>query len=254
MNASAKPTVAPGERAAIAEPDTRDAPRGYCPAMHLAALIFDFDGLVLDTEWSIYDAWQVEFRALGAELPLAQWMQVVGTSHSSFNPMVELARHSDAPLDHEVVEARVTARHHADIAALPAMPGVAKLVEAAKSAGCKVGAASSSPTWWVDQGLVGLGLRDAFDTVAGRDLVGGRSKPAPDVYELALLELGVKPSAAVALEDSAHGVAAARAAGLAVVAVPNRITSTMNFSAAQLRVPSLEGVELQDLADLLTKP
>src|SRR3546814_3816998 len=96
-------------------------------------------------------------------------------------------------------------------------------------AGIPIGVASSSSFDWVDKHLTRLELRDHFGAVVGSDVVGGVGKPAPDVYLRACADLGVEPSFSVAIEDSAHGATAAKAAGMAVVAVPRQITRFNDF-------------------------
>jgi beta-phosphoglucomutase-like phosphatase (HAD superfamily) len=105
--------------------------------------------------------------------------------------------------------------------------------------------ASSSELEWVVSHLDRLGLRDAFASVAchGPEL---RAKPDPDTYLAACAALGVEPAAALAVEDSPHGIRAARAAGLRVVAVPNDVTARLDLSAADLRLPSLAACTLGD--------
>ena len=111
--------------------------------------------------------------------------------------------------------------------------------------------ASSSPAAWIETHLDRLGLRDRFASLASRDRVGGRSKPAPDTYLLACEELGAEPARSVALEDSAPGIAAAIAAGLTVVSVASEITRHTDLSAAHRAAATLEQVTLAELADLV---
>ena len=102
----------------------------------------------------------------------------------------------------------------------------------------KLAIASSSPHWWVDGHLTRLGLRAAFETLATADDV-ERVKPDPALYALALQRLGVAAAEAFAVEDSPHGVAAARSAGLACIAVPGPMTANEEFGAATLQMTSL---------------
>lgn len=104
---------------------------------------------------------------------------------------------------------------------------------------------------WLDEHLTRLGLHGRFDALRGRDSVGGVAKPAPDVYLAALDALGVAAGEAVALEDSPHGVAAAKGAGLACVVIPNRVTAGGDFSAADLLVESATALTLDRLEALV---
>ena len=113
------------------------------------------------------------------------------------------------------------------------------LVDSLLAAGVPIGVASSSSLEWLDRHLGRLGLRSRFGAVIGADLVGGVGKPAPDVYLRACADLGADPAQSVALEDSAHGVASAKAAGMTAVAVPSRITRFNDFTQADLVVDSV---------------
>jgi HAD superfamily hydrolase (TIGR01509 family) len=215
----------------------------------LRALVFDFDGLILDTEWPAYSTAAEVWSDHGLELELAAWQEILGTAdHPHWTDMLEQAL--GRPVDREALVPPRLARHHALIEAEELLPGVVDLIEAAHAAGIGLAVASSSPLDWVDDHLERRGLRARFDAVVTRDHV-ERTKPAPDLFRRAVAELGVHPGEAVALEDSRHGVDAARAAGLACVAVPNRITRLQDLTAADLVVDSLAEVTLADLEDLV---
>lgn len=165
-----------------------------------------------------------------------------------------LAQQLGRPVDREALSARRDLRRTKILHALPVCAGVVELLDAAESAGVPAAVASSSPSDWVDGHLARLGLRHRFRRVITRDDVGGdgaRTKPAPDLFLLAAEGLGVAPTRCVVLEDSPNGVAAGRAAGMTVVAVPGPMTVTLDFGAADLVVPSLNGVDLLTLAGLL---
>jgi HAD superfamily hydrolase (TIGR01509 family) len=215
----------------------------------LEALVFDFDGLILDTEWSAFSTAAEVWDEHGLELELGVWQEIVGTAdHAHWSEMLEtdLGR----PIDRETVVPQRQAQHHAEIETMDVLPGVVDLVTAARTAGLALGVASSSPLEWVEGHLVRRGLRDEFDVLVCRDHV-TVTKPDPQLYTKALAELGVDASRAVALEDSHHGTVAAAAAGLACVAVPNRVTAGQDFSAASLVVTSLTDVSLPTLEGLL---
>jgi beta-phosphoglucomutase-like phosphatase (HAD superfamily) len=132
-----------------------------------------------------------------------------------------------------------------------ALPGVAALISDAKRHGLLLGVASSSPRAWVVGYLERLGLYDRFDAIRCGDEV-EHTKPAPDVYLALLSALGIGAEAAVALEDSAHGAAAAKAAGLFCVVVPNRVTRHIRPDTADLHTESLESVCVADLSRAFT--
>jgi HAD superfamily hydrolase (TIGR01509 family) len=214
--------------------------------MALDAIVFDFDGLILDTEWSVYQAIDEIYSEHGHQLDLDWWRSIVGTTGGGdWTDRLE-ALVGDA-LDHDALHRRSVRRHHDLVDSMGPLPGVVDLIDAAHTEGVLLAVASSSMTRWLERNLTRIGLFDRFDALCGRDLVGGRGKPDPDVYLAALDAVGVAAERAVAIEDSPHGVAAAKAAGLACVAVPNRITAPGDFSAADLVVDSLAVLTLAEL-------
>jgi HAD superfamily hydrolase (TIGR01509 family) len=214
----------------------------------LQALVFDFDGLILDTERPIYESWRRVYRAEGHELDLAKWQSIIGMD-DVWDPADDLEVLVGRPLDREALaDVRRTHRNEL-LAAEKILPGVLDLLEAAKAAGLATAVASSSPIDWVEDHLARLGLVDAFAHLSCRG-PGRPAKPEPHVYLAAVEALGVEPAEAVALEDSAHGVRAAKAAGLWCVAVPHDLTRDSDLSAADLVVDSLAAVSLEDLRQL----
>ncbi len=217
--------------------------------MTLQALVFDFDGLILDTEWSAFSTAAEVWTEHGVELDLAVWQEIVGTAdHVHWSEMLEadLGR----PIDRDTVVPARQAQHHVDIEAMDLLPGVLDLIEAAVTAGLDLAVASSSPHGWVDGHLERRGLIDHFSAIVCGDDV-ARTKPDPELYRTALDRLGVAADEAVALEDSRHGTVSASTAGLAVVAVPNRVTTGQDFSAARLVVDSMATLTIPLLAALV---
>ncbi len=222
------------------------------------AVILDFDGLVIDSEWAIYEAAREAFVAHGHELTVAAWATVVGINDrhddSWWPRLCEAAGvggfdREDFDAAYEAEEPR--ARLRAAMLELPALPGVADLVAEVAAAGIPLGVASSSSRPWLVHNLDRLGLIDRFGTLVGADVVGGIGKPAPDVYLRACADLGSDPVRSVAIEDSAHGVTAAKAAGMPAVAVPSQITRFNDFAHADLVVGSVAELDLATLASLL---
>ena len=217
----------------------------------IRALIFDFDGLILDTEGPIYRSWTEVYQAHGEALPFELWVKTVGSSNQAFHPQHHLEERLGHPLSQEVIDRRVERRVEL-VLAQPLLPGVRAIVDQARTAGMKVGVASSSSRDWVTGHLERLGLLDGFDCMRCRDDV-EHVKPEPDLY-LAVLEcLGLQAADAVAIEDSPNGIAAAKRAGLPCVAIPNPITEGLDLGAADLRLRSLAEVTLPQLLDRLTK-
>jgi HAD superfamily hydrolase (TIGR01509 family) len=153
-------------------------------------------------------------------------------------------------LDAEAVRARMRARRDALLEREATRPGVQQWIDDAGARGFELAIASSSPRDWVEPHLVRLGLRPHFAHLAchHEELA---PKPAPDTYLDACTALGVAPDEAIAVEDSPHGVRAARTAGLKVIAVPNPVTAQMDLAEADLVVASLAEWSLARVLDAL---
>jgi len=210
------------------------------------AFVFDFDGLILDTEEPVYRSWLEVYEAHGQELPYHRWIEIVGSSTAAFDPKGYLEQRLGRGLTQEVLDRRIE-RRTAMVLAQPILPGVAALAAAARDTGLRVGVASSSSSQWVKGHLERLGILDRFDCVRSRDDV-VNVKPAPDLYLAVAACLGVEPVEAVAIEDSPNGIASAKAAGMWCVAVPNGITGSLDLSHADAVLATLEGVTPSDLA------
>ena len=213
----------------------------------IEALIFDFDGLILDTEWPDFRSWQQTYQAYGCALSRDEWARWIGTI-GIFDPYAHLDELAGRPLDRAAVRAQRRARLDALMEEQSILPGVAELIEAARARDLKLGLASSSPRAWVSRFLGPLGLGEAFRTVQCGDDVGA-TKPDPAAYLAALDALDVAASQAIALEDSPNGVLAAKRAGLYCVAVPNSMTRGLAFDRADLQVASLADLSLDALLE-----
>jgi HAD superfamily hydrolase (TIGR01509 family) len=217
----------------------------------LRAVVFDMDGLLIDTEWPDYQSWQEAFQECGSDLPLEDWVGHVGVWGMGKTVSERLADLRGAGLDLTALQARRRERYHCLVReAMHPLPGVRELIAELAAHGIRRAVASASDAEWVAFVLDGLELRPWLDVVVTGEEVGAR-KPAPDVYLRAAERLAVEPWECVALEDSCVGVQAARAAGMRCVAVPNRLTRHHDFTAADAQVPSLERVSVSWLAKLL---
>jgi HAD superfamily hydrolase (TIGR01509 family) len=208
-------------------------------------VVFDFDGLILDTEAPVYDAWQAIYAEHGHTLDFARWAECIGT-HDVFDPAVELAGLCRRALDVAALTQRHRAHCDALVAAQPVLPGVRDYVEQARELGVRLGVASSSSRQWVEGHLERLGLRAYFEVVRCRDDV-SVVKPDPALYLAVLEAMGIEAGQAVALEDSPNGVWAAKRAGMACVAVPNPLTARLDLTHADLTLPSLAELSLAEL-------
>jgi HAD superfamily hydrolase (TIGR01509 family) len=215
----------------------------------IQALIFDFDGLILDTETPEFVCWQNIYREHGFEFPQEEWGTIIGgNGHSDFDAAEHLARLSQGRLDSASLRARNRLESDAMILAEKPMPGVLEYLRDAKQAGIKLAIASSSDRTWVHTHAKRIGVFDYFDHIVTANDVGfGRTKPNPDLFVTALSRLQVPKEAAIVFEDSPNGVLAANRAGIFVVAVPNRVTSTLSIEGANLIVESLHDLPLSEL-------
>jgi HAD superfamily hydrolase (TIGR01509 family) len=211
----------------------------------IQALIFDFDGLILDTEWPDFRSWQETYQAYGCTLSRDEWSRWIGTL-GLFDPYAHLDELVGRALDRSEVRAQRRARFSALMEGQQILPGVLSMIEAAQRRKLKLGIASSSPRSWVWGYLEPLGLADTFDTVQCSDDVGA-TKPDPAAYLAALEALHVTPQQAIALEDSPNGVLAAKRAGLYCVAVPNSMTRGLVLDHADRQVASLADLSLDEL-------
>jgi HAD superfamily hydrolase (TIGR01509 family) len=213
----------------------------------LTSLIFDFDGLILDTETPDFLAWGDIYRAHGQELTIQTWGQIIGGSHASdFEPEFHLQKLIGHDLDCASIRAEADRRSLEAIHRNPILPGVIELISSAKSIGLRLAIASSSPHSWVDAHLKRLGLFEHFDPIVCREDV-QRTKPAPDLFLLALKKLNAGAAEAIVFEDSPNGAAAARAASIFCVVVKNPCTAQLPFSAGDHFAESLEHVDLTAL-------
>jgi HAD superfamily hydrolase (TIGR01509 family) len=214
--------------------------------MRIDAVVFDFDGLMLDTEVPVYAAWCAAFESYGGTPPtLEEWGAIIGTDSDDRELLDLLVARAARPVDVDKMHAARRAHRDALLAAEQVLPGVIAWIGEAAAAGLGIAIASSSPDDWVLGHLDRLGLRGHFHHVmcAGELRAG---KPAPDTYLAACTALGVDARRALAVEDSAHGVAAAKSAGLLCVVVPNSLTKELDLSAADLRLESLADCSLAD--------
>ena len=216
----------------------------------IKALIFDFDGLILDTETPEVFVWQNIYKENGFDLPVGEWEKTVGGyGISDFNPARHLSHLSGGRLDPVALQSRYRLEADAIIHANPILPGVMDLIHAAQANGLKVAIGSSSPHSRVDDHTQRLDIYHHFDHIVCQDDVApGRTKPHPDIYLKALEKLDVENTEAVVFEDSPNGVLASKRAGVFVVAVPNPLTIKMNVK-GDLTVSSLAELSLQDLME-----
>lgn len=217
----------------------------------MRAIVFDFDGLILDTETPDFRAWQEVYEAHGRSLTLEEWAAAVG-SLGGFDPYATLERRVGRALDWDRIDEARRTRFSELMSDARPMPGVEALLIEAREAGLGLAVASSSTRAWVSGYLERFGLGLSFDRLSCRDDVVS-VKPDPALYLGALRALGVEAREAMAIEDSPNGILAAKRAGLVCVAVPNALTRRLALGEPDVVLDSLEGVTLQSLMSLVRR-
>jgi HAD superfamily hydrolase (TIGR01509 family) len=208
-------------------------------------LIFDFDGLIVDSESPGFQAWSELYASHGCSLPFEKYAACIGTI-GGFDLHAYLEEQSGRSMDRDELEAACTTRWLELMQAQPLLPGIAACVSSARARGLKLAVASSSTETWVTRNLRKFGLLDRFDALCTRDYVSA-VKPDPALYLLALERLAVAADEAVAFEDSPNGILAAKRAGIYCVVIPNPLTRDLPLDLADRRLDSLEEFDLDDV-------
>lgn len=217
--------------------------------MTLQAIVFDFDGLTVDTEGPGFVSWSELYERFGQKLTLDDWRHATGYV-GGFDPGLHLEKLLGQRLDWSVHAPRRESRNWELTLQQSTLPGIERLMIDARNLSIKIAVASNSGYGWVDQGLERLGLRHFVEAIVTRDMV-LNPKPAPDVYLKAVQTLQSDPRYCVALEDSEPGSRAAKAAGLRVVAIPNQFSERQDLSIADLIAPSAEDLSIERLVELV---
>ena len=212
----------------------------------IRGLVFDFDGLILDTETPLYRSWIAIYAEVGLEVSASTWAGLLGAAADPPEAYDLLERHLGHPIDRDALHRRRMTHEMELLRYESILPGVLETLEAARSRHLRTAIASSSDRAWVTGHIGRLGLRPFFDVIVCAEDV-EHTKPEPDLYLLAAERLEIEPRHAVAFEDSLHGLRAARRAGMLCVAVPNRITRGLPFDEADLILESLLDVPLGEL-------
>ncbi len=214
----------------------------------IEAIIFDFDGLILETEGPAYQSWREVYETFNCHLNFEDWSTVIGADPNHFDPFVSLEAQLGQRVNRAEVGARRMQREQELVNEQPIMPGVLDYLSEAHQLGLKIGLASSSDYAWVDGHLARLGILDRFDAIRTNDDV-EKTKPAPDLFLSALQGLKTTPERAIAFEDSYNGIRSARSAGIFCVAVPTEMTRSLPLDLADLRIESLAALPLKQLIE-----
>ena len=220
----------------------------------IKALIFDFDGLIMDTESPAVDGWKAIYAEYGQEFPLQAWIgAVVGVDAANFDAAAHLAALTGQSLDQPALRSRALAFRLQVQSTLTALPGVQDYIKTAHRLGLRLAVASSSDHARVEGYLRQLGLSDDFDAIVCRE-DGLHIKPAPDLFLKACDVLMLRTDEALIFEDSPNGVLAATRSGMRVVAVPNPITAQSSLDGASLRLSSMADLPLEEVLKQFDHP
>lgn len=214
--------------------------------MPIKGFVFDFDGLILDTEIPLFEVYRELFAGYGVEITMRQWWRIIGTGHGEYDPLEHLVQVSG---DHhttsdfsQLINERVDER----LKSMAPLPGVVDFIQQANRLNISMAVASSSSRAWVFRHLDRLGLTSSFQHILTFDDV-QHPKPDPELYLLAASRLNISPANLIAFEDSYNGIKAAKAANLYCIAVPNEMTREMQLDQADKIVGSFTELSVSDL-------
>jgi len=208
------------------------------------AIIFDFDGLLLDTESLWFDCYKEVLAEYKVDLPLSVFSQIIGTHNGLFTEYM-MEQLNDEKLI-KAVDEKAGKLHKEKVATIELREGVREFFAEAKEIGLKIGLATSSSRSWVIPFLTKFSLVDYFDVIKTSDDV-KKIKPDPELYLEALKGLDVQPHEAIVFEDSLNGATAANRAGIPCVIVPNPVTKDLDFKEYAMKLDSMGGHSLQEI-------
>lgn len=216
----------------------------------IEALIFDFDGLILDTESSDFNSWDMLYQTYGERYSFEQWLTILGGSgESAFDPAENLIAMKGLKKDVPTLRADAWEIKKDLLAKEVPLPGVLEMLDEAEQMGMPKAIASSSPLRWVETNLRAHGLFERFDVIVTADDV-AQTKPAPDLFLLAAEKMGFGADEVIVFEDSLNGIEAARRAGMFAVAIPNAMVRTLDYSHAPMRFDSMADIDLNELIQI----
>jgi HAD superfamily hydrolase (TIGR01509 family) len=215
-------------------------------------VIFDFDGVIIDTETPDFLTWQAVFESHGVDLEMDVWLRHVGGKSGAFRAHDYLERATGKVFDKDKLQQNRRSQYVQLVESYPLMPGILDYIFTCQEIGIHVGLASSSPMEWVQGHLKRMGILQHFECIRSADDV-RYVKPKPDLYLACLEFFNTNPEHSVAIEDSLNGLSAAKSAGMYCVAVPNSITRNFVFQDADCVLESLADIPLRDLIQRLEK-
>ena len=213
------------------------------------AVLFDFDGTIIDTETPGFESHARFFAEHGVPLSVEQWCTCIGTIQSDTHWFDWLCARTESPPTYEHFKKRIQ-RYYREHLRLEPMPGIVTLLDELARAGIPAAIASNAPRGWVTRSLDRVGLRTRFAAIVTSDQV-HRGKPDPEVYLEAARRVRANPAACVAVEDSGPGLAAARAAGMKTVVIPHALNRTHDLTGADLTAATASELSLAVLCRLI---
>lgn len=211
----------------------------------IKGVIFDFDGLILDTETYQYEMLKEIFNTHSVELPFERWVKGIGTK-SNFSLFTYLTEHSITKFNLEELKEKFRKDFIEGLKKVDCREGIRDYLEEASYLGLRIGLASSSNYEWVSMHLKNLDIFDYFSCIKTSDDV-EKVKPSPELYISAATCLGLHPKECLVFEDSANGAIAAKCAEMRCVVVPNSITNNMDFCTVDHRLKSMSDISLNEL-------
>lgn len=212
----------------------------------IKGLIFDFDGIILDSELPTLQSWQEIYRSFDCELPMKEYYLTIGTTDHIFDPLKHLIKITSLNIDQDQIRNKHKARMLELIKANDLLPGVQTYLDRAKALSLRLGIASSGLDPWINLLLEIKNIHHYFDCVVTSDMV-PLPKPAPDLYLSALQKMRLEPDQVIAFEDSPNGLLSAKNSDIFRVAIPNLVTKDMDFSQADLVLSSMSELTLDEL-------
>ena len=220
--------------------------------MAIKGIIFDFDGLICDTETPELRAWEALFTNHGLIFPFERYQETIGAIHNDDSPFGFLEEMLGHPVDRSQVKEEFMLLRNKLIESEQMRPGIHTYLKDAKNEGLLIGLASSSPRSWIDFYLGRFLIMEYFGCIKTFNDV-NNTKPDPELYIKSLECMQLQPHEVIALEDSPNGVTAAKKAGVYVAVFPNEVTSRFEFDSADLIVNSLEEMPLKALLRYFSK-
>jgi putative hydrolase of the HAD superfamily len=212
----------------------------------IKGLIFDFDGLILDTETPAYEAWREVFHRHNCTLEWSRYQLCIGSDTKSYSPLTDLENLLGHPVDRKLIQEQQKEYAIRLVAEQSILPGVLETIQQARQRGLKIALASSSEYWWIESNFNRLGLWEYFDCIRTSEDV-AHVKPSPELFLSAANCLELNPSETIVFEDSHNGILAAKAAGMFCVAIPNAVTVDLNLDGADISLSRIDAIPFDDL-------